>query len=146
MGSPASALSALDKAALLGARGVGAVLLGLAGWGLWAEPESSLLWAVLWAGLGLAVLLLYTPALRVLALGCLLLAGVVLLGGLSPFAAMDVSASAREQPGFVLRQVAVMSTASALLVLAGFCLERARRVKLGPALSAAAQATPPPPL
>jgi hypothetical protein len=156
MVSHSTALSALDKAALLGARALGAGLLLLSGWGLWAEPSSSLVWATLWAGLGVAALLLYTPALRVLAFGCLLAAGAVILGGLSPFAAMDVAATTRERPGFALRQVAVMSTASAVLVLAAFCLERARRLKRAqqtpqrsadpkPALTATAKATPPRP-
>jgi TRAP-type C4-dicarboxylate transport system permease small subunit len=73
---------------------------------------------------------LYLPVLRIVAFAFLFFAGLVILGGLNPFAAMDMSAAARERPGLELKQITFVLSLSALLVLVAFLIEHTRRLRL----------------
>lgn len=121
--------STLDRVAVAFTQLAGAGIVALAVWGMWVDPNTSALWALCWAALGVAVTLLYTPALRLGAIACLCAAALCILTFLSPFSAMDAAPSTLEKPDFITKRIAFAFSLSALFVLLAFCLERARRVK-----------------
>jgi hypothetical protein len=120
----------LDRLACGLTRLAGAGTVGVVGWQVVAAVEPPWIWALLWSAVGATLILLYTPALRAVSIGLVVLAGVLLLGTVNPFAAMDVPGALREQPDFVFWHVARALGAGALLVLLAYCVGRARSVRL----------------
>lgn len=128
MGEP-SPVSVLDRAAIALTHLAGAAIVAFSVWGMWVQPSTSPLWTLCWAALGVAVTLLYTPALRFGAIACLAAAALCILAFFSPFSVMDADPGALEKPDFLTRRIAFVFSLSALFVLLAFCFERARRVK-----------------
>jgi hypothetical protein len=120
----------IDRLACVSARVAGAVLVCTTLWQAASAAEAPWIWALCWSAVGVALMLLYTPLLRAIAIGLVVLAGVVLVGSINPFAAMDVPTSVIEQPDFVFWQVARGLGGSALLVLLAYCVSRARNARL----------------
>lgn len=135
----------LDRISLLGTRLVGASLIATGLWSAIKQPDEHLIWGSLMSLAGVGLCALYLPILRAAAFAFLFFAGLTILGGLSPFAAMDMSQGARERPGLELRQIAAVLGLAALFVLSAFLIDRARNVRLSALGSAAKAASSPPP-
>jgi len=119
----------LDRFALQATRLAGLGLIGVGLWSAYAQPAQHLLWGSVMTVTGIGLCALYLPMLRIAAFAFLFFAGLVILGGLSPFAGLDMSAATHEPPGLELWQVASVLAASALLVAFAFFIEHARRTK-----------------
>jgi hypothetical protein len=120
----------LDRLACGLTRLAGAAMVGVVVWQAVAAAELPWIWAVLWSAVGVTLILLYTPALRAVSIGLVVLSAVLVLGTINPFAAMDVPGPLRERPDFVFWHVLRALGASVLLVLLAYCVSRARGVRL----------------
>jgi hypothetical protein len=105
-------------------------MVGVVGWQLVAAVEPPWIWGLLWSAVGATLILLYTPALRAVSIGLVVLSAVLLLGAINPFAAMDLPGALRERPDFTFWHVLRALGASALLVLLAYCVSRARSARL----------------
>jgi hypothetical protein len=120
----------LDRISLSGTRLVGALLIATGLWSAITEPDEHLIWGSLMSLSGVGLCALFLPILRAAAFAFLFFAGLTILGGLSPFAAIDMSHGVRERPGAELRQIAAVLGLSLLFVLSAFLIDRARSVRL----------------
>jgi hypothetical protein len=138
----------VDRLACAVTRVAGAALLATTLWQSASATDAPWIWALCWSAVGVAMALLYTRALRAIAIGLVVVAGVVLIGSINPFAAMDVPTPVIEQPDFAFWHVARALGASVLLVLLAYCVSRARNARLrqrAPTAQRSEQANAPPP-
>jgi hypothetical protein len=120
----------IDRFACGLSRLAGAALVASTLWSAVNAAESPWIWALFWSAVGVALVLLYTPALRAISIGLVVLAGVVLIGSINPFWAMEQPTSTIEQPDYAFWHVARTLAASALLVFVAYCVSRARNVRM----------------